>query len=418
MSADVPVPDRTHDVVLYGATGFVGRLTAAYLAEHAPPGTRIALAGRSRSRLEAVRATLPGPAADWPLIVADAGDPDALAAVAASTTAVATTVGPYAKFGLPLVQACARAGTHYADLTGEVLFVRSSIDAAHADAVASGARIVHACGFDSIPSELGVLLAAERAQADGEGELAETVLCLVSSRGGVSGGTLDSVRNQVDEIKADGAKRRTTLDPHSLSPDRAAEPDHGRESDFFLTRREPLLGGRWVAPFVMASFNTRVVRRSNALTGHGYGRTFRYREVMGVGTSPVAPLLASAVALGAGSVAAGMAVPPTRWLLDRVLPAPGEGPGEAARQGGHFHTETTAVTTTGARYRTTIRAKGDPGYAATAVMLGQAVLALALDDLPSAAGVLTPATGIGSGLADRLRTAGFTLSVERLDAVR
>ncbi|MCW2606827.1 MAG: putative saccharopine dehydrogenase/reductase, partial [Frankiales bacterium] len=312
--------DRTHDVVLYGATGFVGRLTAAYLARSAPDGARIALGGRSRARLEAVRATLPARAAEWPLVVADSTDAAAMDALAASTTAVATTVGPYAKFGMPLVQACARAGTHYADLTGEVLFVRDSIDVAHDDAVASGARVVHACGFDSIPSELGVLLAAEQAKADGEGELAETVLCLVSSRGGVSGGTLDSLRNQVDEVKADSAKRRTTLDPHSLSQDRAAEPDHGKESDFFLTRREPLLDGRWVAPFVMAPFNTRIVRRSNSLTGHGYGRSFRYSEVMGVGSSPAAPLLASAVALGAGGVAAGLAVPPTRWLLDRRCP--------------------------------------------------------------------------------------------------
>lgn len=405
---------RSSDLVLHGATGFVGRLTAAYLAGAAPAGARIALAGRSQKRLEAVRATLPAPADAWPLVVADSSDAPALADLAASTTAVVSTVGPYARSGLPLVRACAAAGTHYADLTGEVLFVRDSIDAAHEAAVASGARVVHACGFDSVPSDLGVLLAAEQARADGAGELAETVLCLVSSRGGVSGGTLDSLRGQVDEVKADRARRALTFDPYSLSPDRAAEPDHGPESDFFLTRREPLLGGRWVAPFVMAPFNTRIVRRSNALAGHRYGRQFRYREVMGVGRSPAAPLLASAVALGAGGVAAGLALPPTRWLLDRVLPAPGEGPSEAAREGGHFHTETTAVTTSGARYRTTVRAKGDPGYAATAVMLGEAGLALALDDLPPAAGVLTPATGVGTRLADRLRAAGFTIGVERL----
>ena len=407
-------PGRRYDLVLHGATGFVGRLTAAHLAAAAPAGTRIALAGRSRARLEAVRATLPAPAGSWPLVVADSFDEAALADLAASTSVVVSTVGPYARYGLPLVRACAAAGTHYADLTGEVLFVRRSIDAAHDVAVASGARIVHACGFDSVPSDLGALLAAERARADGAGDLAETVLCLVSSQGGVSGGTLDSLRGQVDEVKADRARRAVTADPHALSPDRSAEPDHGRESDVFLARREPLLDGRWVAPFVMAPFNTRIVRRSNALSGHAYGRTFRYREVMGVGGSPAAPLLAAAVALGAGGVAAGLAVPPTRWLLDRVLPAPGEGPSAATRAGGHFHTATTAVTTSGARYRTTVRAQGDPGYAATAVMLGEAGLALALDDLPPAAGVLTPATGIGGRLAERLRAAGSTICVERL----
>ncbi len=284
--------DREHDLVLYGATGFVGRLTAEHLARSAPDGARIALGGRSRSRLEATRAALPARAADWPLVVADAADPAAVQALAASTTAVATTVGPYVKFGVPLVQACARAGTHYADLTGEVLFVRTSIDTAHDDAVASGARIVHACGFDSVPSDLSVLLAAEQARADDAGELTDTVLCVTSMRGGVSGGTLDSLRTQVDEVKADAAKRRVAADPHSLSPDRSAEADD-EASDLFLARREPLLDGRWVAPFVMAPFNTRIVRRSNALADHGYGKGFRYREVMGVGSSPFAPALAA-----------------------------------------------------------------------------------------------------------------------------
>ena len=218
-----------------------------------------------------------------------------------------------------------------------MLFVRDSIDTAHEAAVASGARIVHACGFDSVPSELSVLLAAEQARDDGAGELTDTVLLLVSARGGFSGGTVDSLRNQVDVVTSDPAQRRVTADPYALSPDRAAEPDVDDTPDLFVTRREPLADGRWVAPFVMAPFNTRVVRRSNALTGWSYGRGFRYREVMGVGASPAAPLIAAAVAAGTAGVAAGMAVPPTRWLLDRVLPAPGEGPSASVQEKGHFH---------------------------------------------------------------------------------
>ena len=217
--------DRAHDLVLYGATGFVGRLTAAYLARAAPAGTRIALGGRSRERLEAVRATLPAPADTWPLVVADSSDEAALADLAASATVVVTTVGPYAKFGLPLVRACAAAGTHYADLTGEVLFVRDSIDSAH-DAARRQRRAHRA----RVRLRLGPVRARRPAgrragaAADGAGELAETVLCLVSSRGGVSGGTLDSVRNQVDEIKADGAKRAPHLRPL------LAEPGPGRRA--------------------------------------------------------------------------------------------------------------------------------------------------------------------------------------------
>ena len=404
---------RDLDVVLFGATGFVGRLTAEHLARSVPPGARIGLGGRSRERLASVKAGLGPAAADWPLLVADTSDEASLRALAASTAVVATTVGPYARYGLPLVRACAAAGTSYADLTGEVLFVRDSIDAVHDAATARGARVVHACGFDSVPSDLAVLLAAQQARADGAGELTDTTMTLVSARGGVSGGTIDSVRGLVDEVRSDAARRRVVLDPYSLSPDRAAEPDLGSERDPVGVGRED---GRWTAPFVMGTFNTRIVRRSNALTGWSYGRSFRYREVMGVGSSPVAPLLAGAVVAGIGGLVAGLALPPARFVLDRVLPRPGEGPSQSQRDSGHFRVQTLATTTSGARYRATVAAKGDPGYAATAVMLGQAALALALDgdQLPPAAGVLTPATGIGQPLVDRLRAEGFTLSVERV----
>ena len=406
---------RDLDVVVFGATGFVGKLLAADLAEHAPDGVRVGLAGRSAQRLEQVRSDLPARAAEWPLVLADVGNPASLAALAEGTQVVATTVGPYARYGLPLVEACARAGTHYADLTGEVLFMRQSIDRFHDVAAASGARIVHACGFDSIPSDLGVLLAAEQARADGAGELTDTVLHVVSMKGGVSGGTIDSARHQLDAVARDKQLRKVVGDPYSLSPDRAAEPDLGDERDSFSVRRDPELGGRWTGPFVMAATNTRVVRRSNALSGWSYGRRFRYREVMGFGRSRLAPLLAGGMTLGLGAGMAGMAFRPTRAVLDRVLPAPGEGPGEQARRNGHFRIEVVARTTSGARYTTRFAAKGDPGYAATAVMQAESALCLALDRdrLPQAAGVLTPATAMGGVLADRLRARGFDISVAR-----
>ena len=399
---------RTHDVVVHGASGFVGRLTAAYLARSAPPGTRLALSGRSRTRLEAVRDDL---GVDWPLLVADSADHAALAELARSTTAVATTVGPYARHGLPLVAACAAAGTDYADLTGEALFVRDAIDASHDAAVDSGARIVTSCGFDSVPSDLGVLLTAEAARADGSGALTDTTLVLVSARGGFSGGTIDSLRGVVDLVKSDSSKRRLLTDPYSLSPDRAAEPDLGRESDAVGISR---IDGRWTGPFVMGPHNTRIVRRSNSLQNWAYGRTFRYRELMGFGRSPVGPVLAAATAGGIVAVGAGLALRPTRALLDRVLPKPGEGPSVASQEKGHFTVEVVAETESGARYRTTVSAKGDPGYAATAVMLGESALCLALDPLTSGGGVLTPATAMGVSLADRLRAAGFTLTTQRL----
>jgi short subunit dehydrogenase-like uncharacterized protein len=399
---------REHDVVLHGATGFVGRLTAKHLAAHG--GTaKIALSGRSKDKLEALKAEL---GVDWPVIVVDAADVTSLAALAQSTTAVATTVGPYAKHGMPLVEACAEAGTSYADLTGEVLFVRESAERFHKIACETGARIVHATGFDSIPSDLGVLLLHERVQADGEGTLEETVLVLTKMKGGVSGGTVDSLRTMLDEVKADRQLVKVMADPYSLSPDRAAEPQLGKESDIMTPTKDPLLA-RWVAPFVMAPYNTRVVRRSNALLGHAYGPGFRYREVMSVGSSPFAPVLAGGITAGLGVLVAGMALPPTRFLLDKVLPKPGEGPSDKLQATGHFTVEVHTRTSTGARYVATISAVGDPGYAATAVMFGESALCLGTDELSSGGGVLTPAVALGDALADRLRARGFRLDVER-----
>jgi short subunit dehydrogenase-like uncharacterized protein len=401
---------RTFDLVVFGATGFVGRLLAAYLAEHAPAGTRIALAGRSRTRCEDVRTGLPPAARDWQVLEADTGDPASLAALAARTRVLVTTVGPYARYGLPVVEACARAGTHYADLTGEVLFVREAIDRVDDVARDTGARIVHACGYDSIPSDLSALLLARRAAADGAGGLCDVRL-VATLRGGLSGGTIDSMRAQVEAVRGDRSLRRVLGDPYSLSPDRDAEPDTRQPPDAGPPTRMP--DGRWTAPFVMAPFNTRVVRRSNALQNWAYGRGLRYGEVMGVGRGPLGVATAAGVTAGLVGTLAAMSFPPTRALLDRVLPAPGSGPSEEARRRGWFRSEVEAGTEDGRRYRAIAAGPGDPGYAATAVMLGESALALALDGdrLPDGAGSLTPATALGEVLVERLRAAGHTYEV-------
>ncbi len=398
---------RELDLILAGATGFAGRLTAGYLARHTPPGLRIGLAGRSQRRLADVRAGLGDAAQAWPLLAADSTDPEGARSLARTAGVIATTVGPYRRLGLPLAQACAEAGTDYADLTGEVLFIRDTIGRCHQAAVRSGTRIVHSCGFDSVPSDLGVLLAHNAASADGAGDLEDTTLVVTALRGGISGGTLASALGQLDDMRASTGNRRIVTDPYALSPDRAAEPALGDERDLSWARYDPGLG-QWTGPFVMAGFNTRVVRRSNALLGWAYGRRFRYREVTGFGTGPAAPVRALAVTSAVTALLAGMALRPSRTLLRPLLPEPGEGPGEKARRTGFFRLEIHARTSAGARYLTTVAASGDPGYAATAVMLGESALCLALDreHLPDRAGVLTPATAMGASLADRLRTAG------------
>jgi len=405
---------REWDIVVFGASGFVGRLVAGYLAEHAPPGVRIALGGRSMTRLADVRKGLGPAAAGWPLLVADSHDQDSIRDMAQATSVVATTVGPYLRYGMPLAKACAQAGTDYVDLTGEVLFVRDCLEQLSEQAASTGARIVHSCGFDSIPSDLGVLLLFEQARRDGEGQLENTTLVVTAMKGGYSGGTIDSLRATAELVAADRGLQQVLADPYSLSPDRTAEPDLGAQRDLTTVHRDTDLGV-WLGPFVMAPYNTRVVRLSNALQGWAYGPRFRYTESMAFGSGPAAP--ARAVAMGAGTAAAmaGMSFRPARTVLDRVLPSPGEGPSEQDRRNGYFTILVRTRTSTGARYRCEVAAQGDPGYQATSVMLGESALCLALDRdrLPARAGVLTPSTAMGDLLVHRLRRAGFTLSVER-----
>jgi short subunit dehydrogenase-like uncharacterized protein len=372
-------------IVVFGATGFVGRLVARYLAEHAPVGVAIGLAGRSPERLERTAAEL---GVDWPLVVADTSDEASLAAMASGARIVATTVGPYWPGGLKLVDVCIAAGTHYLDLTGEILFVHESISR-HDRAGASRARIVHSCGFDSIPSDLGVLMLHEAG-----GEMGDTTLVVEALRGGFSGGTLASLKGQIDDVRRNGTARKAMLDPNALAPGR--EPVG--ERDLWRVARDPWHG--WIGPVVMASFNTRVVCRSAVLLD--YGPRFRYREISAYG-NPVTALVATC---GLGALAGGLAFPPTRRLLDRVLPGPGEGPSEKSRASGYFKMEVY-----GAGRRATVAAKGDPGYAATAVMMGESALCVALDQFPERFGVLTPAAAMGPALIDRLRAAGMTLTV-------
>jgi len=408
--------DGDVDVVVFGATGFVGRLVIFYLARHAPDGVRIGLAGRSAERLAGLRARLGAAASSWPLMVADSTDPSSLAALASAARLVVSTVGPYRPHGLALVEACVTAGTDYADLSGEVLFIRDSIDRHHDMAAQTGTRVVHCCGVDSVPSDLGVLLLHQAARADDAGDLEDTTLVVTAFKGGFSGGTLASGKLQLDEVRASAQHRKIVEDPYAFSPDRAAEPQLGDEGDLAWIKHDAGLG-MWVGPFVMAGINTRVVRRSNALQDWAYGRRFRYREVTGFGAGPAAPMKAAAVSAALTGLAAGLAFGPSRALLDHVLPDPGEGPSEQKRRAGLFRIEIHTRTSTGVRYVSRVAAQGDPGYAASSVMLGESALCLVLDRdrLPDRAGVLTPATAMGTTLVDRLTAAGHTLTTQRIN---
>ncbi|MCW2511590.1 MAG: enoyl reductase [Mycobacterium sp.] len=414
-------PQREFDIVLYGATGFVGKLTAQYLAT-AGGQARIALAGRSPQKLLAVRESLAGPAQEWPLIEADASSPSSLNAMAARAQVVISTVGPYTKYGVPLVAACAAAGTDYADLTGETMFIRESIDLFHKEAADNGARIVHSCGFDSIPSDLTVYALYKRALADGAGELGETNFVLRGMAGGLSGGTVASMMEVMHTASTDPAARMLMNDPYTLTTDRAAEPDLGHQSDTPWRRGRDIaeeLNGIWTGAFMMGAPNARIVRRSNALMGWAYGPKFRYAENMSLGSSVVAPV---AAAMGTAANAAVLELGSRyfdklpRKLLERVAPKPGSGPSERARDNGHYRVETYTTTSSGARYRATMAQQGDPGYKATSVLLGESGLALAFDRdaLSELRGVLTPAASLGDALLARFPAAGVTMETERL----
>ena len=408
---------RSYDLILFGATGFTGRLVAEYLLGAAPPGLRWALGGRSAAKLEAVRAALAAEhpaAAQLPLVVADSMDEAAVARVAADCKVVCTTVGPYDRYGEPLVAACARAGTHYCDLTGEPQFVRRMIDRYEATAKDSGARVVHCCGYDSIPSDLGTFMVGEAMLARGA-ELHEVRAFAEESKGTFSGGTAASMLHMMEQVRQDPGLREVLQRPYGLDP---AGHRPGPDGPDQVGIRYDAELGMWTAPFVMAAINTRVVRRAHALRGAPFGEDFRYSESMSTGRGVQGWLRAAAITAGLGAFMAAMALGPTRQLLaSRVLPKPGEGPSKEAREAGYFVFRLIGLGTApgGApvELRATIRGDKDPGYGETAKMLGESALCLVEDEarLPVGGGSWTPSTAMGQALLDRLRAAGMTFEV-------
>lgn len=401
--------ERTFDLILFGATGFTGRLVAEYLTRRAA-GTplRWALAGRNRERLERVRgelAAIDAAAAEIAIVTGDAHDEAAMTRLARDATAVCTTVGPYLQHGAALVAACAAAGTHYCDLTGEVPFIKASIDRNHERAVASGARVVHCCGFDSVPSDLGVLV-AQRALADKVGQGAGAIHALFELRGAFSGGTIASLLGVIDAAR-DREVRRVLGNPYALDPPGLPR---GPDRDDARPGYDRVLG-KITAPFVMAAINTRIVRRSHALQGRPWGDGFSYDERMALPASARGAAFALGITAAMAGLVAGSQIGFVRRALDARLPKPGEGPSEEDRARGRytvrFHGEAG-----GARVVATFADRLDPGYSGTAKLLGEAALALAQDELPGGGGVLTPATALGSLLVERLRAADVTITAD------
>lgn len=403
---------RTYDVIVYGATGFTGRLVAEHMLATYGVGRDVqwAVAGRSKSKLEAVRREIGAPES-LPLVIADASNPASLASMANATRVIITTVGPYQLYGEPLVAACVAAGTDYVDLCGEPAWMAAMIAKYEARAKISGARIVFSCGFDSIPFDLGVTFLQQQSQERLGAPLSRVRGRVRSMKGGFSGGTIASLMATLEATKRDPAITKTLADPFALTPGfkGPAQPSGEKvEHDD--------VAGQWAMPFIMATINTKNVHRTNHLLGHTWGRDFVYDEMQLTGSGAGGAKRAKAGARQGAIQNAMLGFPPTRALLRKfALPKPGEGPTKEERETGFYDVLFTGETDDGRAMRGHVKGDKDPGYASTSKMISESALCLARDVSrdETGGGVWTPGAALGSKLITRLEAnAGLRFSLE------
>lgn len=384
MTATNPDATTPHfDLIVFGASSFVGQILTRYLAETYGLNGELkwAIAGRSESKLQMVRGSLVSALGDdarhLPILLADASRDDQVRALCEQTRVIVSTVGPYALYGEPLVRACAESGTDYCDLTGEPQWIKRMLEKYEAAAKASGARIVHCCGFDSVPSDMGVYFLQAEAQKRFGHHASQVHMRLKAGKGGISGGTIASMLELTKEVMANPALRKELANPYSLCP-----AGHG------FSQRQNTMSGidkdtdllSYTAPFIMAAINTRIVHRTNALRNNAYGSDFCYNEAVLTGSGAKGWIGAALMTGGIGAFLLGAALKPSRWLLEKyVLPKPGEGPSPKQQQEGFFDIRFIGRSDDGQTIITCVKGKGDPGYGSTAKVLGQAASGLALD---------------------------------------
>ena len=402
------------DIIIFGATSFVGQILTRYmLAQFAIEGElKWAIAGRSQSKLNELKLSLGAAAETLDILVADAADEDSLRSLCESTRVVVSTVGPYALYGEPLVKICVALGTDYCDLTGEVQWIAKMLERYEDAAKMSGARIINSCGFDSVPSDLGVYFLQQHAKKK-FGETCSNIKMRVKKmKGAASGGTVASMTNIFKEVASNPALRKVLANPYAICP-----PNHGnavRQNNMNRPQFDNDFNS-WVAPFVMAVINTRIVHRSNTLAEDGYSQHFDYNEAMLTGKGIMGSSIAAGVGVGLGSFAMAAVIPPTRWAMERfILPKPGEGPSLDAQKKGFYDLRFYGKTDSGQEIRCTVTGDQDPGYGSTAKILGQAAACLALDISKDkvAGGFWTPASIFGAKLISRLENhAGLTFEL-------
>lgn len=408
-----------YDLVVFGATSFVGQILTKYLAEYFSAQTENlswAIAGRSETKLQEVKNALGAVGRDLPIIIADASNQSQLNTLCSQTRVVVSTVGPYALYGEPLIQACVANGTDYCDLTGETQWIKKMITKYETSAQQSGARIVHCCGFDSVPSDMGVYFLQQQAQTLWKTPATKVKMRVKTLKGGASGGTVASLINVVQEAAADPILRKELVNPYSLCP--ANQHSSARQHVVKMAEFDADFDA-WIAPFIMAAINERIVQRSNSLSGNAYGNQFTYNEAIITGSGINGRLKAVGVVAGLGAFMVGAASKPISQLMERyLLPKPGEGPTPEEQLSGRFDLRFFGQTDTGQTLRVKVTGDRDPGYGSTGKMLGQAAISLAIDHVQDgkkvgrSGGFWTPATMFDDRFIQRLtRHAGLGFEV-------
>tara|TARA_B100000809_G_C15136086_1_gene530635 strand:- start:2538 stop:3755 length:1218 start_codon:yes stop_codon:yes gene_type:complete len=401
---------REFDIIIWGASGFTGRLVASYLfSKYGTSGNlRWAMAGRNLNKLEMVRHEVADETVS--LVVADSNDEVSLKEMVKRTKVICTTVGPYAKYGSKLVVACIQNQVHYCDLAGEVQWMRQIIDQYNEAAKENETKIVHTCGFDSIPSDMGVYFIQREAKAKRDSRAQQIKMRVAGMSGGMSGGTYASFSNTMEEAKEDKNIFKVLTNPYGLNPidEQVGEDKSDLRSIVFDKASQS-----WIGPFIMAGINTKVVRRSNILSGYSYGKNFRYEEatIYGKGFKGRMKGIINVIPMGLM-----MSAKPGSLLkraVDAVLPKPGEGPTKKQREDGFYNLKFYITLEDGSSAFAKITGDMDPGYGSTSKMLGEAAVCLAKDKLSNLSGILTPSIAMGDALLKRLeKNAGLTFSFE------
>lgn len=393
-----------YDIVVWGATGFTGKWVAKHLFDHySSTELKWAIAGRNESKLNDVRVFIGDVNSSIDGLIADSNDQDSLRKLVQSTKVIISTVGPYAYYGSLLVKLCAEQGTHYVDLCGEVPWMREMIDAHQQTAEKSGAKIVHSCGFDSVPSDMGTYFTQQQAQKILGEPLSRIRYQLIKAKGGISGGTIASMMNIVELAVKDKSIRKLLANPYSLNPDPAFRgPDKGDQ----MSAKHSKVLDKWTAPFLMAGINTRIVRRSNALMRFSYGENFRYSEVMVTAKGVSGYAAAKVISAGIKTVMLTSITGVGRKFLGLFLPAQGQGPKVDPENPGFYHIQFNGETEGGQTLVTNLLGDGDPGYGSTSKMLAESGVCLALDTLTTNGGFWTPASALGDAYLERLQDKG------------